>query len=350
MKKYSVAYMLFLIGVGAMASQVFAAPVEGRCEIARNLALGVSGEDVRCLQRYLNAKGFIISASGPGSVGNESIYFGTKTRAAVARWQQARGISPAAGYFGKISRAAHAVDHVVGEVPTITPTPPPPSAVVPSPPPSPVVAQSYTISILAPVLGASARVGDQLVIAWEGASAIPTGHQAGEIGFELLDGSNRKKIADINLNEKRYAWTVEGLSSSIDRYRFYIIQKKTQSVGDAKSDFVTLAYTNAFDPTLADTRLEVTQPVRGASLAVGSTYSVEWQGGAFAWPLDIQVSNVSSANIISLAKSVPNTGSHMWQVANDVPEGQYVARVVCTLCPLATPDTIAEGKIFTVTK
>lgn len=70
-----------------------------------DLTLGSTGEAVRALQVYLNKKGFTVAASGAGSVGMESTYFGGLTRAALARYQASTGISPAAGYFGPITRA-----------------------------------------------------------------------------------------------------------------------------------------------------------------------------------------------------------------------------------------------------
>jgi len=71
----------------------------------RDLTLGSTGEDVRALQQYLNAKGYVVAASGAGSVGNESTYFGALTKTALAKFQAANGISPTAGYFGAITRA-----------------------------------------------------------------------------------------------------------------------------------------------------------------------------------------------------------------------------------------------------
>lgn len=73
---------------------------------ARDLQLGSTGEDVRALQMYLNAKGFAVATSGPGSAGQETAYFGPATQAALARFQASRGISPALGFFGPITRAS----------------------------------------------------------------------------------------------------------------------------------------------------------------------------------------------------------------------------------------------------
>jgi len=77
------------------------------CTFTRDLTIGSDGADVKCLQQYLNSKGFTVSATGAGSVGNESTYFGAKTQAAVAKWQSSNGVTPAAGYFGAKSRAKY---------------------------------------------------------------------------------------------------------------------------------------------------------------------------------------------------------------------------------------------------
>lgn len=78
----------------------------------RDLRVGMTGEDVFALQRYLNAHGFIVAASGSGSVGNETMYFGPATRAALIRFQEAHaaqilvpaGLAAGTGYFGPSTR------------------------------------------------------------------------------------------------------------------------------------------------------------------------------------------------------------------------------------------------------
>ncbi len=70
----------------------------------RNLYFGLRGEDVKTLQEFLNLKGFTVSLTGFGSKGNESIYFGYKTRDALMKYQKSSGIKPALGYFGPITK------------------------------------------------------------------------------------------------------------------------------------------------------------------------------------------------------------------------------------------------------
>ena len=71
----------------------------------RNLTVGSTGDDVQVLQQYLNAQGYAVASSGAGSPGNESSYFGSLTKSALARFQAANSVSPAVGYFGPITRS-----------------------------------------------------------------------------------------------------------------------------------------------------------------------------------------------------------------------------------------------------
>ncbi len=103
---------LFLtIFAGNLAYAQTASSTIPLCEITRSLTVGSSGEDVRCLQRYLNWSGFTVAASGTGSPGSESLYFGGLTKSAVMRWQNANsaqvlvplGITTGTGYWGSAS-------------------------------------------------------------------------------------------------------------------------------------------------------------------------------------------------------------------------------------------------------
>jgi hypothetical protein len=56
-----------------------------KCNFSRDLENGAVGEDVRCLQKYLNGSGYKISDSGVGSPGNETNLFKDKTVVAVKK-------------------------------------------------------------------------------------------------------------------------------------------------------------------------------------------------------------------------------------------------------------------------
>jgi hypothetical protein len=93
------------------------AAAEVTCTFTRNLYPGMKGDDVKCLQQYLNASGHKLADSGPGSPGNETTYYGSLTRAAVKSWQDANGVEYGQwwGYFGPLSRAKFAEVAVVSQ-------------------------------------------------------------------------------------------------------------------------------------------------------------------------------------------------------------------------------------------
>lgn len=74
----------------------------------RTLKVGSVGADVLALQQFLNSNGFVVSATGPGSIGHETTYFGEKTKLALMKFQDAHpneilvpaGLASGTGMFG----------------------------------------------------------------------------------------------------------------------------------------------------------------------------------------------------------------------------------------------------------
>jgi hypothetical protein len=69
----------------------------------RYLYQGMSGEDVRQLQIFLNRSGFIVAVSGYGSIGQETAYFGPATRQALVGFQKKYGLRPYPGRVGPLT-------------------------------------------------------------------------------------------------------------------------------------------------------------------------------------------------------------------------------------------------------
>lgn len=102
-----------------------------------NLEMGMDHPQVEQLQRLLNNAGFAVADSGGGSPGNETSYFGGKTRAALMSFQCARGIvcegderTTGYGRVGPKTRTLLASAHEkstisssTSNVPTTTPAP-----------------------------------------------------------------------------------------------------------------------------------------------------------------------------------------------------------------------------------
>ncbi|MCU0653186.1 MAG: peptidoglycan-binding protein [Candidatus Pacebacteria bacterium] len=102
------------LGGAATAPAPAAPPACGGILFSRNLTLGMTGNDVRCLQAFLNQSAdTILAVAGAGSPGAETFYFGPLTRAAVIRFQSKylssiitlSGFSDVSGVVGTATRA-----------------------------------------------------------------------------------------------------------------------------------------------------------------------------------------------------------------------------------------------------
>lgn len=80
----------------------------------RTLVIGSKGEDVRALQKMLNNSGFKIAITGAGSPGNETTVFGPATRAALIKYQTAKGLAVTGIYKTTASGSSVAISSTVG--------------------------------------------------------------------------------------------------------------------------------------------------------------------------------------------------------------------------------------------
>ncbi|HVX90366.1 MAG TPA: peptidoglycan-binding protein [Candidatus Paceibacterota bacterium] len=92
---------------GSTYTESTGAPSNLPASFTRDLDAGTSGSDVTALQRWLIAQGYTIPAGATG-------YYGSQTKAAVAAYQAAHGITPPAGRFGPATRASISLGMAAG--------------------------------------------------------------------------------------------------------------------------------------------------------------------------------------------------------------------------------------------
>lgn len=122
-----------------VASATLSAPVASVASVKNLEPLSV-----KQLQQFLNTHGFVIALMGAGSSGNETNYFGSATKTALAKFQAKNSINPAVGYFGAVTQTV--IQQIIMlELATISSVPPqqttpatqPPQIVPVSPAPIP---------------------------------------------------------------------------------------------------------------------------------------------------------------------------------------------------------------------
>jgi len=108
----------------------------------RNLTIGSTGSEVRCLQVILNQSvSTQIATTGAGSPGNETTYFGSRTSAAVKVYQQQHGFTPA-NQVGPLTNQT--LNASLAGLLTPTPTPTPTTTLTPTVTPTPTLTPTPT--------------------------------------------------------------------------------------------------------------------------------------------------------------------------------------------------------------
>ncbi len=197
----------------------------GVTSFTRNLTLGSSGSDVKCLQGILNqAADTQVSASGVGSAGNETMYFGAKTKAAVVKFQTKNAIAPAAGFVGPITRAK--LNTMIGSTPSPSPSPSPTETPLPT-------ASGLTIAVASdnPAAGTIISDGTQNVAGSQ--ALIP----ALKLNFSTPAGSSAKVTT---LKLKRL-----GVSTDTDIPNAYLYEGNTKLAEMTSFTSGVLTFTDA---------------------------------------------------------------------------------------------------------
>lgn len=162
----------------SIASPVFAetSQVAACATISRNLWVGMNGADVKLLQEVLNRnKETQLAQAGPGSPGNETMYFGLVTKAAVMRFQEMYkdevltpvGLTSGSGYVGTFTRAKMVAlcnkpqaSIIPSKTPIATTTIPAPNKVVtPATTTTPTTPTSSSTTVDTPTLSLSGSSG-----------------------------------------------------------------------------------------------------------------------------------------------------------------------------------------------
>src|SRR3989338_6213009 len=97
--KTKISKVLFVVITTVVAFSADAAT----CNFVRDLGMGARGEDVRCLQKYLNSSGYNSNFYGYNFSDG---FFGPLTGQAVMNWQAGNAI-PVSGYFDAMSRTKY---------------------------------------------------------------------------------------------------------------------------------------------------------------------------------------------------------------------------------------------------
>lgn len=102
--RYVTLGLLMLFVYMCPLQQISAASMVNDYEFKKFLKQNARDPEVKELQKFLNANGFIVSKIGPGSPGQETDVFDIKTKNALIQFQKKNNIRPANGYVGITTR------------------------------------------------------------------------------------------------------------------------------------------------------------------------------------------------------------------------------------------------------
>jgi hypothetical protein len=260
-----------------LTGQAPSAGVPAACQgvtFTRDLKLGMSGADVKCLQALLNAQGCKVADTGAGSPGNETTYFGPKTKAAVICFQEKYaadiltpvGLTAGTGYVGAKTRAKlNAILQAGGPVVT---------------PPTPPAAAGLTVALAPDTPAATVLLGKQV--------------RAPLLKLVLTNGdATAGKVTKIEI--KRIGISNDGVLNSV-----YLLDEEGNLVGDEQ------IFSNGV-AVFADTAGLLTI---GAGQTVKLTVAGDVASNQSGYTVGVQVTNVQGT-FSALNAQLPITGNIM---------------------------------------
>ena len=175
LKVFCTVFLATGVALALLCSQASAAS-----SLSRNLRQGDQGEDVRLLQYWLNQDpATLVSVTGAGSFGQETPYFGVKTKEAVKSFQRKyakdilvpAGLTEPTGFVGVLTRAKLA--KLMASSQTLIPSgssnlsgqTPPATSVQP---PAVVTTPTFTVPILTALTPTTAKPGDTVYVTGSG--------------------------------------------------------------------------------------------------------------------------------------------------------------------------------------
>jgi GH24 family phage-related lysozyme (muramidase) len=243
----------------------------------RDLKLGMSGADVKCLQALLNQDPATrVAESGPGSPGNETTFFGAKTRAAVIKFQEKYaaeiltpvGLTAGTGFVGAKTRAK--LNALLQAGPVVTPPTPP----------APPVAAGLTVALAPDTPAATVLLGNQV--------------RAPLLKLVLTNGdATAGKVTRIEI--KRIGISNDGVLTSV-----YLLDEEGNRVGDEQ------IFSNGV-AVFADTAGLLTI---GAGQTVKLTVAGDVAANQAGYTVGVQVTNVQGT-FSALNAQLPITGNIM---------------------------------------
>ncbi len=259
------------------------------CEVfTRSLRVGVSGADVLMLQRILNMdQATQISLSGLGSSGNETTYFGNKTKLAVIKFQEIYKnevlrpvlLTSGNGFVGSYSRAklhrlcvaslASTNTHV-----NVTSTSTPPLSSVPAA--KATTTTQITTPIINPTTSSSSVNGKTPYIIYPSSYAVHQGAKVSIYGGGFTDINNTVTLGS-------QTWT--GLAPSpMGTLDITIPQDGTKgkfdlwftnAKGQSNKSFIVVTDISAVDPVVASFT-PLSGPTYTSITLAGKGFSKEW--------------------------------------------------------------------------